>query len=107
MILICSTDNWALIRVLSRLTIPNRQENKKKEGLCLINVRSKEAWIKVEIVQLQISLFLAGTSGIDFAEHDFLQFVIERQHTSTSHTTKNIGTSTFEQRLNTFLANDL
>ena len=84
MILICSTDILALTRVLS--TIPNWQENKEKEGLCLINVRSKKAWIKVDI---SISLFFsrnlinsellgeneverAITSGIDFAEHDFL-----------------------------------
>jgi len=72
MILICSNDILALIQVSSRLTIPNRQENKEKERLCLINVRSKMAWTKVEIIQLQISLFLAGTSGIDFAEHDLL-----------------------------------
>ena len=61
MILICSTDILALIRVLSSLTIPNRQENKEKESLCLINVGSKVAWTKVEKFQLQISLFLAGT----------------------------------------------
>ena len=89
MILICSTDILALIQVLSRLTIPNRQENKEKESLGLINVRSKVAWTKVEIFQLQISLFFtrnlvnsellvenkierAITSGIDFAEHNFL-----------------------------------
>ena len=61
MILICSTDILALIQVSSRLTIPNRKENKEKECLCLINVRSKMAWTKVEIFQLPISLFLAGT----------------------------------------------
>lgn len=42
---------------------------------------------------------LATTTTVLLAEHDNLELVITRQHTSTSHSAQNVGTSTLEQRL--------
>ena len=50
---------------------------------------------------------LARSTRVDLAEEDLLDLVVERQHTSTSHTTKDVGTSTLEERANTLLGNDL
>lgn len=47
------------------------------------------------------------TTGVDLAEHDLLELVVERQHTSASNTTENVGTGTLEERLGTLLGNDL
>jgi hypothetical protein len=47
------------------------------------------------------------TTSVDLAEQNFLQLVVEGKHTSTSNTTKDIGTRTLEQRLRTFLGNNL
>lgn len=47
------------------------------------------------------------TTGVDLAEHDLLELVVERQHTSTSNTTENVGTGTLEERLDTLLGDDL
>ena len=47
------------------------------------------------------------TSRVDLAEHDLLELVVERQHTSTSNTTENVGTSTLEEGLGTLLGDDL
>ena len=70
-------------------------------------------------------LKLTRAARINLAEHDLLEFVIERQHTSTGNTTENVGTeiifisfecpkhkslyspSPLEQRLGTFLLDDL
>jgi len=37
------------------------------------------------------------TARVDLAEHDLLEFVVERQHTSASNTTENVSTSTLEE----------
>jgi hypothetical protein len=47
------------------------------------------------------------TTGVNLAKHDLLELVIERQHTSTSNTTKDVSTSTLEERLGTLLSDDL
>ncbi len=47
------------------------------------------------------------TTGVDLAEHDLLELVVERQDTSTSDTTEDVGTSTLEERLGTLLGDDL
>lgn len=47
------------------------------------------------------------TSRVDLAEHDLLKLVVEGQHTSTSNTTENVGTSTLKQGLGTLLGDDL
>lgn len=47
------------------------------------------------------------TSGVDLAEHDLLDFVIEGQHTSASDTTEDVSTSTLEKGFGTLLSNDL
>jgi len=47
------------------------------------------------------------TSRVDLAEHDLLKLVVEGQHTSTSNTTENVGSSTLEEGLGTLLGNDL
>ena len=47
------------------------------------------------------------TTGVNLAEHYLLEFVIQRQDTSTSNTTKDISTSTFEERLGALLGNNL
>jgi len=49
----------------------------------------------------------AHTSRVDLAEHDLLKLVVEGQHTSTSDTTENVGTSALEEGLGTLLGNDL
>jgi hypothetical protein len=41
------------------------------------------------------------------AEHEKLELIVDRQHTSAGNTTENVGTSTLEQRADTFLGNDL
>ena len=41
------------------------------------------------------------------AEHEQLNLVVDRKHTSTSDTTENVGTSTLEQRSNALSGNDL
>jgi hypothetical protein len=50
---------------------------------------------------------LARSTGVDLAEHDLLELVVEGQHTSTSNTTENVGASTLEQRLGALLGDDL
>ena|SRR6188768_1976593 len=47
------------------------------------------------------------TTGVDLAEHDLLELVVERQHTGTSNTTEDVSTSTLEERLHALLGNDL
>lgn len=41
------------------------------------------------------------------AEDKDLELIVDRQHTSTSHTTENVGTGTLEQRLGALLGNNL
>ena len=41
------------------------------------------------------------------AEHEQLDLVVDRKHTGTSDTTENVGSSTLEQRSDTFSGNDL
>ena len=41
------------------------------------------------------------------AEHEKLSLVVNREHTSTSDTTENVGTCALEQRPNTFLCDNL
>jgi hypothetical protein len=41
------------------------------------------------------------------AEHQDLHLIVDGQHTSTGDTTENVGTSTLEERPETFLGNDL
>ena len=41
------------------------------------------------------------------AEHEQLNLVVDRKHTSTSDTTENVGTSTLEQRSNALSGNNL
>ena len=47
------------------------------------------------------------TTRVDLAEHDLLELVVERQDTSTSNTTEDVGTRTLEERLHALLGNDL
>lgn len=47
------------------------------------------------------------THRVDLAEHELLGLVVERQDTSTSNTTEDVGTGTLEERLHTLLGNDL
>jgi hypothetical protein len=47
------------------------------------------------------------TTGVNLAEQDFLQLVVEGEHTSTGNTTEDIGTCSLEQGLCAFLGNDL
>lgn len=41
------------------------------------------------------------------AEHEQLHLVVDGQHTSTGDTTKDVGTGTLEERLDTLLGDDL
>ena len=41
------------------------------------------------------------------SEHEELHLVVERQDTSTSDTTEDVGTSTLEERLDTLLGDNL
>ena len=41
------------------------------------------------------------------AEHEQLNLVVDRKHTSTGDTTENVGTSTLEQRSNALNGNNL
>jgi hypothetical protein len=41
------------------------------------------------------------------AEHEQLDLVVDREHTSTGDTTENVGTSTLEERADTFFGDDL
>ena len=50
---------------------------------------------------------LTRTTRVDLAEHDLLELVVERQDTSTSNTTEDVGTRTLEERLHALLGNDL
>ena len=50
---------------------------------------------------------LARSSLELLAEHKELSLVVDGEHTGTSDTTENVGSSTLEQRLDTFLSNDL
>jgi len=52
-------------------------------------------------------MYLARSTRVDLAEHNLLELVVEGQHTSTGNTTENVGTSTLEQRLGTFLCDNL
>ena len=40
---------------------------------------------------------LIQTTRVDLAEHDLLELVVERQHTSASNTTENVSTSTLKE----------
>jgi len=48
-----------------------------------------------------------GTTGVDLAEHQLLELVVQRQDTSTGNTTENVGTGTLEEGLDTFSLDDL
>lgn len=50
---------------------------------------------------------LTRATRVDLAKHNLLELVVQRQHTSTSNTTKDVGTSTLEQGLGTLLGHDL
>ena len=50
---------------------------------------------------------LTRSTGVDLAEHHLLQLVVQREHTSTSNTTEDVGTSTLEEGLCAFLGDDL
>lgn len=52
-------------------------------------------------------MFLTRSTLEGLAEHEQLDLVVDRKHTSTSDTTEDIGTSTLEQRSNTLSGNDL
>jgi hypothetical protein len=41
------------------------------------------------------------------AEHEQLDLVVDREHTSTGDTTEDVGTSTLEERLGSLLGDDL
>ncbi len=41
------------------------------------------------------------------AEHEQLGLVVDGEHTGTGDTTENVGTCTLEERLDTFLGDDL
>jgi hypothetical protein len=56
---------------------------------------------------MNASSFLARATGVDLAEHDLLELVVQGEHTSASNTTENVGTSTLEERANTLLSDDL
>jgi hypothetical protein len=45
--------------------------------------------------------------GVDFTEDELLEFVVHGQDTGTGNTSQDVGTCTFEERLNTLLGNDL
>lgn len=50
---------------------------------------------------------LARSTLEGLAEHDELELVVDRQHTSTGDTAENVGTGTTEERLDTLLGDDL
>lgn len=50
---------------------------------------------------------LARSTLEGFAEHEKLHLVVNGEHTGTSDTTENVGTSALEERLDTVLGNDL
>ena len=50
---------------------------------------------------------LARSTLEGLAEHEQLDLVIDGEHTGTSDTTENVGTSTLEQRSNTLSSNNL
>ena len=47
------------------------------------------------------------THGVDLAEHELLELVVQGQDTSTGNTTEDVGTGTLEERADTLLGNDL
>lgn len=47
------------------------------------------------------------THRVDLAEEELLHLVVERQDTGTGNTTKNVGTGTLEERLDTLLGDNL
>ena len=52
-------------------------------------------------------MYLARAALVGLAEEQQLHLVVDGQHTSTSDTTENVGTSTLEERPHTFCSNDL
>ena len=50
---------------------------------------------------------MVHTTRVDLAEEDLLELVVERQDTSASNTTEDVGTCTLEERLDTLLGDDL
>jgi hypothetical protein len=50
---------------------------------------------------------LSGAALEFLSEEDKLNLVVDGQHTSTSNTTKDVSTSTLEERTNTFSSNNL
>jgi hypothetical protein len=50
---------------------------------------------------------LTRSTLVGLAEEKELSLIVERQDTSTGNTTENVGTSTLEERLDTFLGDDL
>lgn len=51
--------------------------------------------------------YLSSTRSVLLSKEKYLQLVITREHTSASNSTKNVGTSTLEQRLGTLVLQDL
>lgn len=47
------------------------------------------------------------THGVDLAEHELLELVVERQDTGTGNTSEDVGSGTLEERLDTLLGDDL
>ena len=50
---------------------------------------------------------LTRSTGVDLAEEDLLELVIDGEHTSASNTTEDVGTSTLEEGLDSLLGDDL
>jgi hypothetical protein len=50
---------------------------------------------------------LTRPSTVDLAEEELLELVVEREHTSTSNTTEDVGASTLEQGSGTLVLDDL
>jgi len=59
------------------------------------------------VVVSEVAIRLSGTTGVDLAEDELLEFVVHGQDTGTGNTSEDVGTSSLEQGLDSLLGDDL
>jgi len=59
------------------------------------------------VVVSEVAIRLSGTTGVDLAEDELLEFVVHGQDTGTGNTSEDVGTRTLEEGPDTLLGDDL
>jgi len=83
--------------LLPSTTIPKDELTESTNFVCLMNSHPR----------CENVICLTGTSRELLSEHDQLNLIIDGEHTGTSYTTEDVGTSSLEERLGSLSGNNL